>query len=262
MNDDDLTLFAADGVALPLGGVESFVENDGARIWFASFGAGPAVILLHGGMGHSGNFGKQVDAIVDAGYRVVVVDSRGHGRSTRDSRAFSYALLASDLRSIMDALAIEQASIVGWSDGACTGLLLAMSDPARVTGLYFFACNVDPSGTRELEFTDMLGRCIGRHAADYERLSPVGDFDQLGDDLAEMQRTQPNLSQQQLAAVRVPVVSVLGEHDEFIKRSHAEYLARSIPGARFELLPGVSHFAPIQRPQLFTDSVLRFLAAE
>lgn len=262
MNDDDLTLFAADGVALPLGGVESFVENDGARIWFASYGAGPAVILLHGGMGHSGNFGKQVDAIVDAGYRVVVVDSRGHGRSTRDSRAFSYALLASDLRSIMDALAIEQASIVGWSDGACTGLLLAMSDPARVTGLYFFACNVDPSGTRELEFTDMLGRCIGRHAADYERLSPVGDFDQLGDDLAEMQRTQPNLSQQQLAAVRVPVVSVLGEHDEFIKRSHAEYLARSIPGARFELLPGVSHFAPIQRPQLFTDSVLRFLAAE
>ena len=262
MNDDDLTLFASDGVALPLGGVESFVENDGARIWFASYGAGPAVILLHGGMGHSGNFGKQVEAIATAGYRVVVVDSRGHGRSTRDGRPFTYELLASDLEAVMDAAGIETASIVGWSDGADTALLLAMAKPERVTGLYFFACNVDPSGTRELEFTDMLGRCIGRHAADYERLSPVGDFDQLGDDLAEMQRTQPNLSQQQLAAVRVPVVSVLGEHDEFIKRSHAEYLARSIPGARFELLPGVSHFAPIQRPQLFTDSVLRFLAAE
>ena len=262
MNDDDLTLFAADGVELPPGGVERIVENDGALLWVASYGHGPAVILLHGGMGHSGNFGKQVAAIAAAGYRVVVADTRGHGRSTRDSRPFSYSLLASDLKSILDALQIEQASIVGWSDGACTGLLLAMSDPARVAGLYFFACNVDPSGTRELEFTPMLGRCIGRHTEDYERLSPVGDFDQLADDLQVMQSTQPNLSQQQLATVGVAVTVALGEHDEFIKRSHAEYLARSIPGARFELLPGVSHFAPIQQPELFTDSVLRFLTRE
>jgi pimeloyl-ACP methyl ester carboxylesterase len=259
-NDDDLTLYAADGLELPPGGAEQTVETDGARLWFASYGEGPAVILLHGGMGHSGNFGKQVDAIAAAGYRVVVVDSRGHGRSTRDSRPFSYALLASDLEAVMDAAGIDRASIVGWSDGADTGLLFAMKHPERVTGLFFFACNVDPSGTRDLEFTDLLGRCIGRHAADYERLSPVGDFDQLGDDLGEMQKTQPNLSQQQLATVKVPVLSVLGEHDEFIKRSHAQYLARSIPGARFELLEGVSHFAPIQRPQQFTDSVLRFLS--
>ena len=108
----------------------------------------------------------------------------------------------------------------------------------------------------------MLGRCIGRHTEDYERLSPVGDFDQLADDLQVMQSTQPNLSQQQLATVGVAVTVALGEHDEFIKRSHAEYLARSIPDAHFELLPGVSHFAPIQQPELFTDSVLRFLTRE
>jgi pimeloyl-ACP methyl ester carboxylesterase len=262
MDDDELIDFAANGVDLPPGGVESTVENDGARLWFASYGDGPSVILLHGGMGHSGNFGKQVAAIAAAGYRVVAVDSRGHGRSTRDSRPFSYDLLASDLEAVMDALAIERASIVGWSDGADTGLVFAMGNPDRVNGLYFFACNVDPSGTRELEFTPMLERCIGRHTADYERLSPVGDFDQLADDLSVMQSTQPDLSQQQLATVRVPVVVALGEHDEFITLSHAEYLARSIPGARFELLPGVSHFAPIQRPALFTDSVLHFLARE
>ncbi len=261
---DDLLLtdFAESGVELPPGGVESTVETGGASIWFASFGEGPAVILLHGGMGHSGNFGKQVADITAAGYRVVVVDSRGQGRSTRGSQALSYELFASDLEAVMDAAGLDSASIVGWSDGADTGLILALRNPARVERLYFFACNVDPSGTKQLEFTDLLGRCIGRHAADYERLSPVGDFDQLGEDLAEMQSTQPNLSQQQLATVKVPVVSALGENDEFIKRSHAEYLARSIPGARFELLDGVSHFAPIQRPHLFTDSVLRFLAAE
>ena len=261
-NDDQLIRFSEEGLDLPEGGAESTVETDGATIWFATFGDGPAVILLHGGMGHSGNFGKQVAAIAAAGHRVVVVDSRGQGRSTRGSDKLSYELFASDLEAVMDALGLQSASIVGWSDGADTGLVLALRAPQRVERLYFFACNVDPSGTLELEFTDILGRCIGRHTADYERLSPVGDFDQLGDDLSEMQRTQPNLSQEQLATVKVPVVVALGENDEFIKRSHAEYIARSIPGARFELLSGVSHFAPIQRPRQFTESLLRFLAAE
>jgi pimeloyl-ACP methyl ester carboxylesterase len=74
-----------------------------------------------------------------------------------------------------------------------------------------------------------------------------------------MQKAQPNYSAADLASISVPVLSVLGEHDEFIKREHAEYIARSIPDARFELLPGVSHFAPLQRPAQFNATVLAFL---
>jgi pimeloyl-ACP methyl ester carboxylesterase len=51
----------------------------------------------------------------------------------------------------------------------------------------------------------------------------------------------------------------LGENDEFITREHAQYLARSIPGAEFVLLPGVSHFAPLQRPAEFNRVMLEFL---
>ena len=114
-NDDHLIDFAENGVDLPADGTESTVETDGATIWFASYGEGPAVILLHGGMGHSGNFGKQVAAIASAGYRVVVVDSRGQGRSSRDNRPFTYQLFASDLEAVMDAAGIDSASIVGSS---------------------------------------------------------------------------------------------------------------------------------------------------
>ena len=74
-----------------------------------------------------------------------------------------------------------------------------------------------------------------------------------------MQRSQPNLAAADLARIRVPVWSVLGEHDEFITRRHAEYLARAIPGASLHILPGVSHFAPVQRPEVFTAAVLDFL---
>jgi pimeloyl-ACP methyl ester carboxylesterase len=54
------------------------------------------------------------------------------------------------------------------------------------------------------------------------------------------------------------VVSVQGEHDEFIKRDHAEYLARSIPNAELVILNGVSHFAPLQRPEQFNTVMLAF----
>ena len=74
-----------------------------------------------------------------------------------------------------------------------------------------------------------------------------------------MQRTQPNYTAQDLERIKVPVAIVQSEHDEFIKREHAEYLARSIPGAEFVLLPGVSHFAPLQRPAEFNRAMLAFL---
>ncbi|WP_304176781.1 alpha/beta fold hydrolase, partial [Phenylobacterium aquaticum] len=74
--DDDLAVFAAEGAkALPAPDAAGHVSHDGARIWWASFGEGPAVILLHGGMGHAGNWGWQIEAL--AGYRAVVIDSRG-----------------------------------------------------------------------------------------------------------------------------------------------------------------------------------------
>ena len=95
---------------------------------------------------------------------------------------------------------------------------------------------------------------------DYRRLSATPDeFQALVDAVGLMQRTQPNYSARDLADIKVPVAIVQAEHDEFIKLEHAEYLARSIPGAELILLPGVSHFAPLQRPGLFNAAILDFL---
>jgi pimeloyl-ACP methyl ester carboxylesterase len=74
-----------------------------------------------------------------------------------------------------------------------------------------------------------------------------------------MQRTEPNYSAHDLAQIRVPVTIVHSEHDEFIKREHAEHLARSVPGAELIVLPHVSHFAPLQRPEQFNRAVRAFV---
>jgi pimeloyl-ACP methyl ester carboxylesterase len=260
--DDDLSRFEAEGAEpLPETQEQGTVENDGARIWYAAYGSGQPVILLHGGMGNSGNWGYQVPALVKSGYRTVVIDSRGHGRSTRDQRPYSYELMASDVMAVMDAVQFKQAALVGWSDGACTALILAAKAPERAAGVFFFGCNMDPSGAKEItEFTPILRRCVSRHRQDYSRLSTTPDqFDAFAEAVGLMQRTQPNYSAEDLAQIRVPITIVHSEQDEFIRREHAEYLARSIPGAEFVYLEGVSHFAPLQRPVYFNAAVLAFL---
>jgi len=260
--DDDLSRFEADGAApLPVTNDQGYVERDGARIWYATYGSGPPVILLHGGLGHSGNWGYQVPALVRSGYRAVLMDSRGHGRSTRDARPFMYELMASDVSAVMDALHLEKASLVGWSDGATIALILAMKAPTRVAGVFFFACNMDPSGVNQItEPNPVLARCLGRHAKDYARLSATPDqFKAFAEAVGLMMKTQPNYSAHDLAQISAPVVIVQSEHEEFIRREHAEYLARSIPNAEFVNLHGVSHFAPLQRPEQFNIAMLAFL---
>ncbi len=260
-HDDELIRFEAEGAApLPDTDEQSYVEHDGVRIWYAAYGSGQLVILLHGGLGNSGNWGYQIPVLVENGYRAVVIDSRGHGRSTRDERPYTYQLMASDVSAVMDKLQIHKAALVGWSDGACTALILANTSPARVAGVFYFACNMDPSGTKEVEFTPILQRCVSRHRKDYERLSTTPDqFEAFSEAVSLMQSTQPNYSADKLGRIHVPVVIVHSEHDEFIKREHAEYLAHAIPRADFIYLPGVSHFAPLQRPEQFNTAMLDFL---
>lgn len=259
--DDDLAHFEAYGAA-PLPGTsdEGYVAHDGARLWYATYGAGPPVVLLHGGLGHGGNWGHQVPALTAAGRRAVLIDSRGHGRSTRDARPFTYERMAADVEAVMDALALERAAFVGWSDGACIALILAMTAPRRVSRVLFFGCNMDPSGTKPFEPGPVVDRCFSRHGRDYARLSATPDrFEAFVAAVDEMMRTQPDYAARDLAAIRVPVAIAHAEHDEFIRPEHAAYLAATIPGATLVHLPGVSHFAPLQRPALFNDVVCDFL---
>lgn len=261
INDDHLSKFASEGAApLPDPVSEGYIESEGARIWYAEFGKGRPIVLLHGGLGNSGNWGYQVPAFIENGYRTIVIDSRGHGRSTRDGRAYSYALMARDLKAVLDALDIEETGLVGWSDGAVVALIFADLYPERVAGVFYFGCNMDQDGTHEMiELGPTVMACFTRHRADYERLSqnPEG-FDELVEAVTTMQKTQPNYSESDLKKISVPVIIVHSESDEFIKEDHSRYLARSIPNAEFLLLRDVSHFSPLQRPGLFNQVLFKY----
>jgi len=234
-------------------------EVNGASIWYAVFGKGSPVVLLHGGLANSNYWGNQVPALA-AKHQVIVIDSRGHGRSTRSSAPYGYELMASDVLGVMDQLGVKQAAIVGWSDGAIIGLSLAMHHPDRVARLFAFAANSDPSGVKDVDKSPVFQQFIARGEKEYEALSATPkEYKKFVEEISRMWASQPHWTKDDLAKITVPTWIVDGDHDEAIERSNTELMAGAIPKAGLLLQPEVSHFSMLQDPAQFTADVLHFL---
>ena len=235
-------------------------EVNGISLYYATIGRGPPVVLLHGGLANSDYWGNQVRVLLPR-HTVILMDSRGHGRSTRDSRPYGYDLMADDVAGLLDTLHIRRADVVGWSDGAILGLDLAIRHPDRVGKIFAFAANTVTSGVQEgVEKNPTFARYIERAGHEYARLSATPtQYDEFVAQISKMWNTEPNWTDAQLQSIKTPVLVVDGDHDEAIKRAHTEYIAATIPGAGLLILPNVSHFAFLQDPVLFDDALLHFL---
>jgi len=249
--------------SLPKAGQSGYAAVNGVKIWYATFGPssarGEPVILLHGGLANANYWGNQVRAL-QAHYRVIVMDSRGHGRSTRNAEPYGYDLMAGDVVALMDFLKIPKAAIVGWSDGAILGLDIAMTHPERVSKLFAFAANSDPSGVADIANSPVFNAFIARAEKEYEKLSPTpAEYKAYLAQITKMWETQPNWTADDLKRIAVPTWIVDADHDEAIKRENTEFMAANIPDAGLLLQPEVSHFSFIQDPDQFTADVLHFL---
>ncbi len=245
---------------LPATSQSGLAPVNGIKIWYAVFGDGEPVVMLHGGLANANYWGLQVPELAQH-YKVIVMDSRGHGRSTRDQRPYGYDLMADDVVGLLDYLKIGKAAVVGWSDGAILGLDLALRHPARVSKVFSFAANTDPSGVADnVEKNPTFAAYIERAGHEYEKLSATPkEYAAFVDAISKMWATQPNWTAAQLKTVSIPIVVVDGDHDEAIKRPHTEQIAAQIPGAGLLILPNTSHFSFLQDPGQFTDAVRRFL---
>jgi pimeloyl-ACP methyl ester carboxylesterase len=238
-------------------------EANGIKIHYAIYGQGSPVIFLHGGLANSDYWGDQVPAVA-ARHTVILMDSRGHGRSTRDARPYGYDLMADDVVALMDALKIPKADIVGWSDGGIIGIDLALRHRDRVGKVFAFAANTKTSGVVEdVEKNPTFAAFIARAGKEYAALSATpNEYAAFVDQIGKMWFAEPNWTDAELEAIDTPVLVVDGDHDEAIKRAHTEYIAATIPHAGLLILPNVSHFAFLQDPDQFNFAILHFLGDE
>jgi pimeloyl-ACP methyl ester carboxylesterase len=246
--------------SMPEAEQSGYAPVNGVEIYYAIYGEGPPLIMLHGGLANSDYFANQIPAFAED-YAVIVMDSRGHGRSSRDARPYSYGLMASDVVALMDYLKIPKASIVGWSDGGIIGLEMAMNYPERVDKLFAFGANTNVAGLKpNIDKNPVFSKYIERAGKEYARLSKTpSEYEAFVNQISQMWATQPDYKPEQLAKINARVVISDGEHDEAIRPEHNVAMTKAIPGAKLVILPGVSHFAFLQNPALFNIAVLAFL---
>lgn len=246
---------------LPPADRSGFVNHDGARLYYAVFNrrGGSPVILLHGGSASSRSWGFEVPLLAKT-HRVIVMDTRGHGRSTIGPAPLSYRQFASDAIAVLDATGTRKASVVGVSDGGITGLILAIGHPERVDRLFVWGANfnthADSTAPPDPAMKGMGPVFMARMEAQYRAQSPTPDgFRDLRAALGRLYATEPDLSPAELATIRAPTVVADGGHEQFIAPAHTAMLARLIPGARLVILPDVSHGGPQQDPAAFHRAV-------
>lgn len=237
-----------------------YAAVNGVKLYYTRTGHGSPVVLLHGGLANSDYWGNQVKALA-AKHTVITLDSRGHGRSSRNEKPFGYGLMADDVVAVLDSLKIPRADIVGWSDGAIIGIDLALHHPDRIGKVFAFAANTQTSGVKDcVEKNPTFAAYIERAGKEYAKLSPTPkEYDAFVEQISHMWASQPNWTDAQLASIKTPILIADGDHDEAIKREHTEYMAATIPGAGLLILPNTSHFAFLQDPALFNAAVLGFL---
>lgn len=251
-----------DPPAMPEAAESGTAAVNGIDMYYATYGEGAPVLLIHGGLGHADIWANQVvDLMQD--HQVIVADSRGHGRSTRNDQPFGYDLMAEDYIALLDHLGIEKTALVGWSDGGIIGLDIAMKHPERLSKLFAHAANSTVDGLTPTVGTDpVFGLYVEKMGGEYARLSPTPEqYDAFLEQIGQMWASEPAWTTEELEKITVPTAIVLGDHDEAITLEHTEYLAETIPDAELVILPEVSHFAMLQDPAGYTEAVRNFIDA-
>ncbi|MFM7444401.1 MAG: alpha/beta fold hydrolase [Tabrizicola sp.] len=235
---------------------------NGIQVYHAVYGTaeGTPILLIHGGLAHADVWSAVVaDLMTD--HRVIVADTRGHGRSTNDGSAYTYDLLGQDYLALLDAMGVDKVHLVGWSDGANIGYVLSQTAPERLASHFAHAGNVTLEGVDSaVNENALFGEYIGLMAADYARMSSTPDgFEAFLGAVATMWGTSKPGGMEALPNITVPTLVVQSQHDEAILMSHSEEIAATIPGARLQVLPDVSHFAIMQDPAGYTAAIRAFV---
>ncbi|MEA3350982.1 MAG: alpha/beta hydrolase [Chloroflexota bacterium] len=236
-----------------------YIETDGPT-------DAPAVVLLHHGLGSTRAWQAQVPALVEAGYRVVVYDRWGYGRSdprpNLDAPTFDTDI--ADFRSVLDKLNLQRAALIGHSDGGTIALYIASQFPQLVVALVTVAAHIyleratmEPGIQSIMQtyeqsprFRKGLRRSHGEKTDDLIR-SWHRDW-----------HTAEALSwdmRPQLAKITCPTLVIQGEEDEHASSQHAIDIAENISGAELWLVPDGNHMIPQDSPKAFNRRLLQFL---
>lgn len=214
-------------------------------------GQGFPLILLHGNGEDHTYFKHQIGPFSEQ-YKVIALDTRGHGQSPRGTAPFTLEQFAEDLKDFLDSREMKRCHLLGFSDGANIALLFSLKYPEYVDKLILNGADLYPSAVKlSTQVPIVLG---------WGLLQIIRRFDKRAQpkwELLDLMTTQPHIKPNALSALSMPTLVVAGERD-MIREKHTRLIAKSIPGSKLAILPG-DHFLARRNWQAFNPVVLEFL---
>jgi pimeloyl-ACP methyl ester carboxylesterase len=253
----------------------AYADANGLRLYYEEYGTGPPLVLIHGGLVTGQTMWWHHIPVLAQKHRVLVTDSRGHGRTANPAGALSYELMADDYAAFIAALRLGRPAVVGYSDGGQIALELGLRHPDEVGPLV--AGGVVSEPTRQYRTAIETLGFTGPDSVDIDRLkqSLPGLLDAVkgmhrevyGDDwstflrrTARLWHSLPSYSDADLARISAPTLVLTGDRDEMCSLEQAARLLRHIPDAELAVIPGSGHDAVERQRSLVLDVILGFLA--
>jgi len=246
--------------------VEDYIDIGDIQIYHAMFGTGDPVILLHGGMTDHSSWFFQIKELAKH-FWVITPDTRAHGRTTDSDDPLSYQLFASDVTQLMERLGIKRASFIGWSDGGCTSLVLALKYPELVNKLILIGTpyqtsnfypeifesfsNVDPNDIpKDFKFI--------KRAYEKVALNPE-NWPILIEKEMDLAKREPNFTLDQLKTIECPSLIIDGENEHLYPIKVIQDMTEAIPDARLELIPNGNHLVLMEQSKMVNKLIVDFL---
>lgn len=222
------------------------------NLFYIEKGDGFPVVFLHGNSEDHTYFSAQIEYFSQK-YRVIAVDSRGHGKSPRGDGELTLKRMADDLFDFLTEKGLDCISLIGFSDGANVAMYFALKHPEMLHKLVLNGGNLDPSGIkRSTQFPIEIGYKIASHFA------KKSDDAKKNAEILGLMVNEPHITPEELGKLKMPVLVIAGTRD-MVKGEHTLLIANSIPNARLVLLRG-DHFIAAKKPQEFNRAVDEFLS--
>ena len=220
------------------------------KLNYVEAGAGFPLVLLHGNGEDHTYFKRQMEPF-SARYRVIAVDTRGHGDSPRGSAPFTLEQFAGDLKEFLDQMGIASCHLLGFSDGGNIALLFALKYARYLKKLVLNGADLHPSGVKlSTQVPIVLHWCASG-------LAMLGGGSAARWEMLNLMVTQPHISRRALKGLEVPTLVIAGDRD-MIRESHTRAIAAALPDSRLAILPG-DHFVARRNWAAFNAAVLEFL---
>jgi pimeloyl-ACP methyl ester carboxylesterase len=240
-------------------------------MYYQLYGHGKPLVLLHGGGATiEESFPRQISYFARS--RLVIAPEQvGHGRTRDVAGLLSYAEMAENTAALLDTLRVENADVLGWSDGGDVGLILAARHPRLVRRLAVTGANITPAA--DSDTPEVLAEVQGWNPGEdkegqarYGRLSAdsASHFVAFAGKLKQLWLTHPTpeeLSPDILKHVQAPTLVMAGDHD-VIRIEHTLVIFRNLPRARLLIVPKSPHNTLGEHADWLNPLIAAFFAEE